>query len=106
VVRLKRSEKRYMFYNGITDHRGNIRLDRINDAQEYLKRKKEKIREAYNQILLAKNAPELLGIKIGECHIIAIFGLNVYVKCFDTLKRIDYSIVIDYIKNSRIIERV
>jgi hypothetical protein len=106
MVRLKRSEKRHLFYNGITDIRGNVRLDRLNDAQEYLKRKEEKIREGYNQILLAKNASGLLGIKIGECYIVAIFGLDVYIKCFDALKRIDYSLVIDYIKNSRIIERV
>ncbi len=70
MVKLKRSEKRRMFYDGIIDHRGNIRLDRLNDAQEYIKRKEEKIREGYNQMLLAKNASALLGIRVGECHII------------------------------------
>ena len=104
--KFKKSEKRHLFYEGIIDHRGNIRLDRFKDAQDIIKRKEEKIRQGYNQLFLAKNAPSLLGIKINECHIIAVFGLDIYIKCFDEIKQINYEAVVDYIKNAKYIERV
>jgi len=104
--KFNKDERRHLFYEGITDNRGNIRLDRFKDAQEIIKRKEEKIRQGYNQLFLAKNASSLLGIKINECHIIAVFGFDVYIKCFNEIKQINYEAVVDYIKNVKYIERV
>jgi hypothetical protein len=98
-------EKHDLFYRGIIDHKGNIRLDRINEAQELIREKEERIREGYNRLMIAKRVG-LLGIKIGECHIIAVFGLDIYVKCGDDIKKIGYDTVIDYLKNTRYVERI
>ena len=56
--------------------------------------------------MIAKRGTALLGIKIGECHIIAVFNTDIYVKCGDDIKKIGYETVIDYLKNTRYVERV
>lgn len=104
--RFKPNEKRELFYAGIIDNRGNIRLDRLRDAEDVIKNKDQKIRESYNQLLLAKSASSLIGIKINDCHIIAVFGLDIYIKCFDEIRQIDYDVVLNYLKNTKYVERV
>jgi len=104
--RFTHKEKHDLFYSGVTDNRGNIRLDRFNEAMEIVRRKEEKIREGYGKMMIAKRGAGLLGIKIGECHIIAVFGMDIYVKCGDAIRQIGYQTVIDYIKNTRYVERV
>ncbi len=104
--RFTRKERKEFFYSGITDHRGNIRLDRLKEAEDIIKHKEEKIRNGFNQLIIAKRASAFLGIKFFECHVIAIFGTSVYVKCGEMIKEIGYDVLIDYIKNSDIIERV
>ena len=99
-------ERHDLFYRGITDEKGNIRLDRLNEAQKLLREKEEKIREGYGRLMIAKRGMALLGIKLGECHIIAVFGLDIYVKCGDDIKKIGYDTVIDYLRNTRYVERV
>jgi hypothetical protein len=100
-------EKNRLFYEGIIDHRGNIRLDRINDALRISKEKSQEIQKAYERLIIAKGSQNLLGIKIGECHIIGIFGGKIYLKCVnDDIKETDYSFVVSYIKNTRYVERV
>jgi len=99
-------EKHDLFYKGVTDHKGNIRLDRLNEAQELLREKEERIREGYSRLMIAKRGTALLGIKIGECHVIAVFSTDIYVKCGDDIKKIGYETVIDYLKNTRYVERV
>lgn len=99
-------EKHDLFYKGVIDHKGNIRLDRLNEAQELLREKEERIREGYSRLMIAKYGTALFGIKIGECHIIAVFGTDIYVKCGDDIKKIGYETVIDYLKNTRYVERV
>lgn len=104
--RFTKKERRELFYNGITDNRGNVRLDRLKDAEDVAKRKEENLRKAFNQLIMVKRASTFLGIKFYECHVIAVFGTSVYVKCGEVIKEIGYDILIDYIKNSDIIERV
>jgi hypothetical protein len=99
-------ERRNLFYSGVTDEKGNIRLDRLNEAQELLREKEERIREGYGRLMIAKHGTGLLGIKLGECHIIAVFGFDIYVKCRDDIKKIGYDTVIDYLRNTRYVERV
>jgi len=100
------NEKKQLFYNGVIDNKGNIRLDRLKDAEEIIKEKEEKIRRGYNQLILSKQGSALLGLKIFECHIVAIFGNDVYIKCGDEIKQIGYDVVLDYIRNSRYVERI
>jgi hypothetical protein len=99
-------ERHELFYRGVTDERGNIRLDRIDEAQEIIREKEEKLREGYSKLVIAKRSSALLGIKIGECHVIAVFGLDVYIKCGDDIKKIGYEAVLDYLRNTRYVERV
>jgi len=99
-------EKRKLFYEGIIDNRGNIRLDRINDAIRISTLRHQEIQKAYEKLLIAKGSQNLLGVKIGECHIIGIFSGKVYLKCGENIRETDYSFVIGYIKNSTYVERV
>jgi hypothetical protein len=99
-------EKRRLFYNGVIDHRGNIRLDRIKDAERIIEKKNTELRKAYETLIVIKGSQTLLGIKIGECHIIGVFTDNVYLKCGESIKTVSHDFVIDYIKNSDYIERV
>jgi len=99
-------DKRKLFYQGIIDHRGNIRLDRLNDAIRLANEKHQEIQKAYEKLVIAKGSQNLLGIKIGECHIIGILNYKVYLKCGENIRETDYSFVIDYIKNSTYVERV
>jgi len=104
--RFTKKELRELFYNGITDNRGNVRLDKIEFVEDIIKRKEENLRNAFNQLIMVKRASTFLGIKFYECHVIAVFGTYVYVKCGEQIKEIGYDVLINYVKNSDIIERV
>jgi hypothetical protein len=104
--RFSTNEKRRLFHEGIIDNRGNIRLDRFFDAVRIINQKHDEIQKAYEKLIIAKGSQSLLGIKIGECHIIGILGGKVYLKCGDNIRETDYSFVIGYIKNSTYVERV
>jgi len=99
-------EKRRLFYDGIIDNRGNIRLDRFKDAIRISNERSEQIQDAYRKLVITKGSQVLLGIKIGECHIIGIFEGKVYLKCGERIKQVSYDFVFDYIKNSTYVERV
>jgi hypothetical protein len=99
-------DKRKLFYQGIIDHRGNVRLDRLNDAIRLTNEKHHEIQKAYERLIIAKGSHSLLGIKIGECHIIGILSHKVYLKCGENIRETDYSFIISYIKNSTYVERV
>jgi len=99
-------EKRRLFYDGIIDNKGNIRLDRIDDAIKIINQKHKELEKAYERLLIVKGSQNLLGIKIGECHIIGIFQSKIYLKCGENIRETDYSFVFNYVKNSTYVERV
>lgn len=105
MVKLTPEEKRSLMNNGLIDHRGNVRLDSINEVNEVLKRKEEKLRKSFDRMMIAKASQQLLGVKIGECKVIAVFYGDVYLNCFGIIRQVSLDYIIDYIKGVRYVER-
>lgn len=105
MVKLTPEEKRRLFHDGYIDNRGNVRLDSLDKVQEIIKMKEEKVKQSFDKIRIAKASQQLLGVRIGECRVIAIFGEDAYLNCFGKIKPVTLEFIISYIKGVRYVER-